>query len=39
MMLLSDSVGGADERRNGFSNRMPVKVVVLSAIVPPGNGN
>src|SRR6185436_21155698 len=26
MMLLSDSVGGAEESRNGFSNRMPVKV-------------
>ena len=26
-MLLSDSVGGADERRNGFSNLMPVNVV------------
>src|ERR1019366_1340060 len=25
MMLLSDSVGGADERRKGFSNVMPVK--------------
>src|SRR5688572_8083642 len=28
MMLLSDSVGGADASRNGFSNRRPVKVVV-----------
>src|SRR5258708_6495450 len=27
MMLLSDSVGGADARRNGFSNRRPVNVV------------
>src|SRR5947207_1301122 len=27
MMLLSDSVGGADARRNGFSNRKPVNVV------------
>jgi hypothetical protein len=27
MMLLSDSVGGADERRNGFSNASPVNVV------------
>src|SRR6186997_3149998 len=26
MMLLSDSVGGADESRNGFSNRSPVNV-------------
>jgi len=27
MMLLSDSVGGADASRNGFSNRMPVNIV------------
>src|SRR5689334_25053648 len=27
MMLLSDSVGGADDRRNGFSKRSPVNVV------------
>ena len=27
MMLLSDSVGGADDRRNGFSNRSPVNTV------------
>src|SRR5205814_5771501 len=27
MMLLSDSVGGADERRKGFSNASPVNVV------------
>jgi hypothetical protein len=27
-MLFSDSVGGADDRRNGFSNLMPVKVTV-----------
>ena len=26
MMLLSDSVGGADDSRNGLSNRRPVKV-------------
>ena len=25
-MLLSDSVGGAEERRNGFSNSIPVNV-------------
>src|SRR5688500_8240853 len=31
-MLFSDSVGGADERRNGFSNEMPVKVVCLLAM-------
>jgi hypothetical protein len=34
-MLLSDSVGGAEERRNGFSNLMPVKFVVRSAMVAP----
>src|SRR5690349_4803564 len=28
-MLLSDSVGGAEERRNGFSNWIPVKVTDL----------
>src|ERR1051325_589616 len=27
MMLLSDSVGGADDSRNGFSNRSPVNIV------------
>jgi hypothetical protein len=27
MMLLSDSVGGADDNKNGFSNRSPVNVV------------
>src|SRR3954464_16044729 len=27
MMFASDSVGGADESRNGFSNRTPVKTV------------
>src|SRR6185436_11206195 len=31
MMLLSDSVGGADDSRNGFSNRRPVNVVLNSA--------
>jgi hypothetical protein len=30
-MLLSDSVGGADDSRNGFSNRSPVKVTDKSA--------
>ena len=30
-MLLSDSVGGADDRRNGFSKRRPVNVVARSA--------
>jgi hypothetical protein len=33
MMLLSDSVGGADDSRNGFSNRMPVKTTLRSAIL------
>src|SRR2546423_13785136 len=31
MMLLSDSVGGADDSRNGFSKRRPVNVVASSA--------
>src|SRR5215470_17375176 len=31
-MFDSDSVGGADERRNGFSNRMPVNVTESSAL-------
>src|SRR5882762_3670576 len=31
MMLLSDSVGGADDSRNGFSKRRPVNVVESSA--------
>jgi hypothetical protein len=31
MMFASDSVGGADESRNGFSNRSPVNVTVKSA--------
>ena len=40
MMLLSDSVGGADDSRNGFSNRSPVKVTasglpMASTIIPP----
>src|SRR6266545_5777987 len=34
-MLLSDSVGGADESRNGFSKRMPVKVVDRSGAMRP----
>src|SRR6266513_391124 len=36
-MLRSDSVGGADESRNGFSNLIPVNVTDRSAIVvePP----
>src|ERR1700730_14222021 len=32
-MLLSDSVGGADESRNGFGKRMPVKVVDRSTLM------
>ena len=32
MMLLSDSVGGADASRNGFSKWMPVNRVDRSAI-------
>ena len=39
MMLLSDSVGGADESRNGFSNRRPVNVTPRCAAIvisPPG---
>src|SRR6476661_2306478 len=31
-MLLSDSVGGAEERRNGFSNWIPVKLTDLADI-------
>src|SRR3954469_2690483 len=38
MMFDSDSVGGADERRNGFSNEMPVKTVLRSTIRPPETG-
>ena len=33
MMLLSDSVGGAEESRNGFWKRMPVKVVDRSTLM------
>ncbi len=32
-MFVSDSVGGADARRNGFSNRMPVKTAERSAAI------
>src|SRR5438128_4357550 len=32
-MLLSDSVGGAEESRNGFGKRMPVKVVDRSMLM------
>ncbi len=34
MMLLSDSVGGADASRKGLSKRMPVKTVERSAFIP-----
>src|SRR6476661_4565425 len=37
-MLDSDSVGGADESRNGFFMRTPVNVVERSAMVSPGSG-
>src|SRR5687767_1974968 len=33
MMLLSDSVGGADERRKGFANRIPVKSTERSTLI------
>ena len=33
MMLLSDSVGGADASRNGFSKRKPVKVVTSGCVM------
>ena len=40
MMLLSDSVGGAEASRNGFSNRRPVNVTERSAaiVLPPAPG-
>jgi hypothetical protein len=31
--LLSDSVGGAEESRNGFGKQMPVKVVDRSTLM------
>src|SRR5688500_6881396 len=34
-MLLSDSVGGAEESRNGFSNAIPVNTVDRLPIMPP----
>ena len=34
-MFDSDSVGGADDRRNGFLKRTPVNVVDRSAMVSP----
>jgi hypothetical protein len=33
MMLLSDSVGGADDSRNGFVNFSPVKVTEISGFM------
>src|SRR5215470_9702806 len=33
MMLLSDSVGGAEARRKGFSNRKPVNTVARSLLI------
>ena len=33
LALRDDSVGGADERRNGLSNRIPVKTVERSALM------
>jgi hypothetical protein len=38
MMLLSDSVGGADDSRNGFSKRSPVNVTDKSAAIKPPRG-
>jgi hypothetical protein len=35
MMLLSDSVGGADDNRNGFRKRSPVNVTDKSAPMDP----
>ena len=35
MMLLSDSVGGAEDSRNGFSNLSPVNVTDRSAAMDP----
>jgi hypothetical protein len=33
MMLLSDSVGGAEDSKNGLSNLMPEKVMEQSALM------
>ena len=38
MMLLSDSVGGADESRKGFSNRIPVKFTERSTLMAASSG-
>src|SRR6202022_2452132 len=37
VILDSDSVGGADESRNGFSNLIPVKLTDLSTLIQPPN--
>src|SRR5687768_4502977 len=37
MILLSDSVGGADDSRNGFWNASPVNVTDKSAVIRPPN--
>jgi hypothetical protein len=42
-MLLSDSVGGAEDRRKGLANRIPVKLTDLlvdmaALLVRPGVG-
>src|SRR5688500_5293474 len=34
MMLLSDSVGGADDSRNGLVNLRPVNVTEMSGFIP-----
>src|SRR4029450_1570203 len=34
MMLLSDSVGGAEDNRNGFGNRSPANVTERSTLIP-----
>src|SRR4051794_32146420 len=38
-MFESDSVGGAEARRNGFGKRIPVNVVDRSAMKPPDFGS
>src|SRR3984893_14773770 len=37
VMLDSDSVGGADDNRNGFSKRIPVNVTERSTLIQPPN--
>jgi hypothetical protein len=36
-MLLSDSVGGAEDSRNGFAKRIPVKVTERSTAMSPSS--